>query len=307
MRAKESMVTVGIPTLEREAVLLDTIEMVLGQDYKDFEVIVADQTVEHQPEFLNQVKSMVERDKRLRYFLIQPQNLPAARNFIIAETKGQLVLFLDDDVKLKPDFISRHVALHRQHPEARVVVGRINQKSLPPSSRPLYFDKYGLPQGTFNSPANEPATTINGANLSLPTNVIKSIGGFHTAYAHSAIREESDTGYRLVKAGYKIFYSGDTELIHLAASSGGTRIYTAQFDNLRFYINDLLFMLRTVRPIYLPVSIFKRLRIYSGGSGLISLRRFKRIGLFWLGLVAALWTYIFRERNFSVKLVRQIT
>ena len=302
----DMFVSVGIPTLGREAVLVDTIKVVLAQDYKKFEIIVADQTTNHPIEFLKEVRALARANNQLRYYLIKPDNLPASRNFIASRAKGELILFIDDDVKLKSDFINQHVVAHRNHPEVAVVAGRIEQKNLPLSPYPLYFDKCGLPQGTFNCPSSNSAAMLPGGNHSLSPEVIKKVGGYHTAYKKNAVREESDMGHRLIKDGFQIYYSAEAGLIHLSVPSGGSRVHKPQFDNLRFYMNDLLFMLRTVGTPYLPLAMFRRLRIYSGGSGLISLRRFKRAGLFFIGLIGAVWLLIFEQGNFAAKEVKQI-
>jgi len=292
-----TFVSIGIPTLGREAVLLDTIKMVLDQEYPHFELIVANQTTNHKAGFLDQLQAIARDDDRLRCFLVRPVSLPAARNFIIEKAKGQLVLFIDDDVVLKPDFISRHVKAHIEHPEVTAVAGRIKQTGLPLSERPLYFDKYGLPQGTFNCPNSMASQTFPGGNHSVKAEAIKSIGGYHTAYKYDAVREESDTAHRLVKTGYQIYYSAEASLTHLSAPHGGSRVYKAQFDNLRFYINELLFMLRTVSPWLWPISIFKRLRIYSGGHGPTT--RLKRVMIFSIGFIAATWNYLFARKDFA--------
>ena len=295
------LVTVGIPTLGRDKVLLDTIGSVLSQDYPSYELIVADQTLDHDETFLNTLKE-IKKDKRLRYYRVEPENLPAARNFILAKARGILTLFVDDDMKFKKNFIATHVKEHTDHPEVSVVTGRIEQKGLPVSDFPLYFDKYGLPQGTFNCPNSGPCQTIPGGNHSAKTDVLKKNGGYHTAYKYDAVREESDISHRLYAAGYKMYYSAEAAATHLLVSHGGSRIYKEQFDNFRFYVNDLLFMLRTVKLYRLPWAIFRRLRIYTGGPlG----RRFKRTGIFASGFVIALWLLIFERQSFAAREVKR--
>ncbi|MEX2006659.1 MAG: glycosyltransferase family 2 protein [Candidatus Saccharimonadales bacterium] len=298
--AKKPFVSVGIPTLGRGQILLNTIHMVLAQGYELFEVIVADQSLEHNKKFLAKLKGL-KTDRRLRYFFVAPKSLPAARNFILKKAKGELIIFIDDDVQLKKDFISTHVHEHLRHPEVSVIAGRVEQKGLPLSDSPLYFNKYGLPQGTFNCPNSGPCEDFPGGNHSVRTSVLKKIGGYHTAYKKDAVREESDTSHRLHEAGFNMFYSAEASAVHLSVGHGGSRIYKVQFDSLRFYINDLLFMLRTVRLRYLPISIFKRARIYTGGPfG----RRFKRAGIFLAGFITALWLLIFERKSYPAREVR---
>ena len=299
--AKKPFVSVGIPTLGREQVLLDTLDVVLAQDFERFEVIVADQSSNHKEEFLAELEEL-RKDRRLRYFLVAPRSLPAARNFILQKAKGELILFIDDDVLLKKDFISTHVREHASHPDVSIVAGRVEQKGLPMSDFPLYFDKYGLPQGTFNCPNSGPCEDFPGGNHSVRISVLKKIGGYLTAYKKDAVREESDTSHRLHEAGFNMFYSADATLTHLSVGHGGSRIYKEQFDDLRFYVNDLLFMFRTVRIYNLPLSIFRRLRIYTGGPlG----RRFNRLAILSAGFLTALWLLIFECGSYASHEVKQ--
>jgi len=290
----QPFITVGVPTLDRSQVLLDTIKSILDQDYSSFEIVVADQTSGHSEVFLADLNKL-KKDKHLRYYRVEPKSLPAARNFILQKAKGELILFVDDDMKFKQNFIAAHAAEHASHSEVSVVAGRIDQKDLPLSNFPLYFDKYGLPQGTFNCPNSGPCKDFPGGNHSAKADVLKKIGGYRTAYKHDAVREESDAAHRLHAAGYKMYYSAEAAATHLSVSHGGSRIYKEQFDSFRFYINDLLLMLRSVKLYYLPLAIFRRLRIYTGGP---LIRRFKRAGIFIAGFIVALWLLLFERRSY---------
>lgn len=294
-RPGNPLITVGMPTLGREDVLLGTIKAVLVQDYQRLELVVADQTKDHGSDFLESLEEL-QKDRRLRYFKVAPPSLPAARNFILGKAKGDIVLFIDDDVKLRKNFVRSHIQEHAAHPEVSVVAGRIQQKGLPISDSPLYFDKFGLPHGTFNCPNSGPCVTIPGGNHSARTDMLKKVGGYHTAYKKDAVREESDIGHRLHEAGYKMFYSAEAGLIHMSIGHGGSRIYKEQFDDFRFYVNDLLFMMRAVKIYNMPLAIFRRLRIYTGGP--VS-RRLKRAGIFICAFITAFWLLCFERSNYA--------
>ncbi|MBI3624046.1 glycosyltransferase family 2 protein [Candidatus Saccharibacteria bacterium] len=305
MKTIKPLVTVGIPTYNRNQILLDTIKQLLLQTYESYEVIVADQTEQPAPDTLKAIEALVKKDSRLRYFRITPANLPAARNFIIQKAKGQLILFIDDDIQVGSQFIANHVTEHQVHPEVDVVAGRIVQKGMPLSNFALYFNKYGLPQGTFNCPDSLPCTYFPGGNHSVSIEALKQISGYYTGYQKNAVREESDAAFRLHNAGYKMFFSSKAALIHLSAPQGGSRIHNHQFDNPRFYINDLLFALRTVKIYYLPLALFRRLRIYTGGQGIVV--RFRRVVLFAGCFFVALWYYLFNRTNQVAQEVSEIT
>ena len=58
--------------------------------------------------------------------LAQPNaGAAAARDLGVRQARGEVVVIVDDDMQVGPDFLSRHLALHRAHPRA-VVMGRIH-------------------------------------------------------------------------------------------------------------------------------------------------------------------------------------
>ena len=95
-------VSVIIPTFQRELVLRNIISQVLSQDYPSFELIVIDQSLAHEPEtelFLQ------EYSGQFANYHLQEPNVAAARNYGISCAKGEIILFLDDDVEINPNWI----------------------------------------------------------------------------------------------------------------------------------------------------------------------------------------------------------
>src|SRR5437879_5683771 len=99
-------VSLIIPTYSRGEVLCDTIRMALAQTYPDFEVIVVDQTPVVAPKVAAYIESLGES---IQYHQLSPPNLPAARNVGVRSAAGDVVIFIDDDVCIQPDYIASHV------------------------------------------------------------------------------------------------------------------------------------------------------------------------------------------------------
>jgi GT2 family glycosyltransferase len=287
MNTPKPAITVAIPTLGRDAVLVDTIKQVLQQDFESFEVVVVDQTAHHDPKAQQFLGSC--SDPRFHYFLVAPPSLPAARNFALNQAKSDIVLFLDDDVILEPGFIRYHYEAFRQDPAIVAVGGRVINKTNTQelTKQPLLFDRLARGRNTFNCDVSQYGQSFPGGNMSIKKTAIQAIGGFDTRYVGSAEREESDTAYRLMKAGGKIYFEAKASILHLAAPAGGSRIFVPYFDSQRFYQNDLLFALKVVRPWDLPLSLAKRYRDAVRGQAPGTVLR--RSGLFGAGLAAAVW------------------
>jgi glycosyltransferase involved in cell wall biosynthesis len=100
-------ISVIVPTYQREDVLCSTITDVLQQDYPDFEVLVVDQTQDHQPETQAYLADMAENGK-IHYFQLPWASLPGARNYGVERSRGDIILFIDDDVELPEGYLKAH-------------------------------------------------------------------------------------------------------------------------------------------------------------------------------------------------------
>ena len=87
------MISVIIPTYNRFDLLMNSINSVLNQTHKDFEIIVIDDCSDDE-RYLELLSN-----KNIRYFRLEKRNgLPSkVRNFGINQSKGEWIAFLDDD------------------------------------------------------------------------------------------------------------------------------------------------------------------------------------------------------------------
>ena len=110
-------VSVVIPTYNRGEVLCQTMALALAQDYPDFEVIVVDQSAAPPQAVLSFVRTA---PTGLRYFRLSTPNLPAARNFGVGQARGEIIVFIDDDVIVGPEYAAMHARNYRDVSESRV-------------------------------------------------------------------------------------------------------------------------------------------------------------------------------------------
>lgn len=90
-----------IPTYNRGHLLLKTIESVLTQEYKDFEVLIVDDgSTDNTEEIVRTVS-----DKRVTYFKKENGERGAARNFGFGKSKGVYVNFFDSDDLMYPNHL----------------------------------------------------------------------------------------------------------------------------------------------------------------------------------------------------------
>lgn len=253
-------ISVIIPTYNREAVLIDTIQDILGQTEKDLELVVVDQSDRHSPETEKALREIT--DERFRYIKIRPVSLPAARNFGLKAAKAPIVLFIDDDIKAVKDLVKNHLAAFSRHPDVSAVGGRVLQGGFPIKKGVLEFDKHGVSHGVFT--ASEPGFTnaFPGGNHSIKVADALKLGGYDTRYYRIAFREESDLSLRMDRAGMKIYYEPKAEIFHINTVGGGLKHYVDLFDTIDFYRNDLFFVLHTVRPGDIPGALYAKFMEY---------------------------------------------
>lgn len=97
-------VSVIIPTLNRYAYLMDVFSDLEAQSYRNFEVIVCDQSDIFEP------RTFEGWTFPLKVIRQQEKALWLARNKCIRDSNGELVLLFDDDSRVGPDWIRMHVA-----------------------------------------------------------------------------------------------------------------------------------------------------------------------------------------------------
>ena len=97
MKNISPLVSVIIPSYNGLPFLKDAIKSVLEQTYKNFELIIVDDSSEDNT--YGYILSLIKKDKRIKYFKT-PKNTgttAAARNFGVKRSKGNFLSFLDAD------------------------------------------------------------------------------------------------------------------------------------------------------------------------------------------------------------------
>jgi peptidoglycan/xylan/chitin deacetylase (PgdA/CDA1 family)/glycosyltransferase involved in cell wall biosynthesis len=198
--------SVVVPTHNRRDVLVSrTLPAIFGQDLPadEYEVIVVvDGSTDGTIDMLERVKPPCA----LRV-LEQPQRGPsAARNMGIAASRGDLVLFLDDDIIPNPDVLRQHAAAHTG-PEPLVAHGSIFLAPGTPASvfacaiaswYKNYFDRLN-PQTGLKWPKDDYLIS----NSSLPRAALLACGGFDERLP---AKEDYELGLRLWKRGVRFQY-----------------------------------------------------------------------------------------------------
>ncbi|HEY7855942.1 MAG TPA: exosortase [Terriglobales bacterium] len=116
-----------IPTKNRPDDLVGTIASLLAQTVLPIELLVVDQGRDDSAE--RAVRALFDANGtvvKLRYFRTpEIRGLLEAREFAVRHAQGEILLFLDDDIELEPDYAAQLLALYRDDPKLTGAAGVI--------------------------------------------------------------------------------------------------------------------------------------------------------------------------------------
>lgn len=240
-------VSIAIPTYCREQVLLDTLGYLLNLSPAASEILVLDQTESHEAATEQRLEAL-HLAGDIRWIRLAVPSIPQAMNRGLLESREDLVLFLDDDIRPEPELIAAHQAAHAAHADV-LVAGRVIQ--------PWEEGRDFSSDGEFRFAGIKPAwiRQFMGGNFSVPRAAALALGGFDENFVRVAYRFEAEFAYRLRAAGGRIYFEPTACLHHLKAAGGGTRTFGEH--------------LSTWRPDHAVGAYYYALRARDEGRGLL--------------------------------------
>jgi glycosyltransferase involved in cell wall biosynthesis len=240
-------ISVIVPTYERRHLLERTLETVFVQDFAaaDYEtIVVVDGSTDGTAAYLRGI-----RKPSCGFKIIEQPNrgLASARNAGLREARGDLVLFLDDDLICDSRLIRAHYEAH-QRPGEWIVSGLI----LP--GREIH----GLAGDLHSTVLKKFASVVKdgiaewprvacGANDSAPRDMLIRAGGYDERFVGS--REELELGIRLWRMGARIRYQPEAVVYHSYEKSPADLV---ERESVKVARNELL--LCRIHPDYRPFS-----------------------------------------------------
>ncbi len=199
--AEKPLISVVIPTLNRYEYLKDVLRDLENQDFKNFEVIIVDQSSPYHKEFYENF------NLNLSLFYQEERALWLARNNAIRNSKGEFILLFDDDSRVERDWISNHL------------------KCLD------FFDgdiSAGVSLSTVGAeiPQNYSffhiSSQLDTGNVMLKKEIFRQIGLFDRQFEKQRMGD-GEFGLRAYLNGYKNISNPFASRVHLKVDSGGLR------------------------------------------------------------------------------------
>ena len=211
MPIKQVRLSIIIPTYGREQVLVDTLDSLLGYAKQDCEVILVDQTATHEPEVHTRLEYWSQQEA-ICWLRQTVPSIPMAMNRGASEAKGELLLFLDDDIVPDSHLHIAHILAQESH-RGDIIAGRVLQ--------PWHEDSHD--SDPFTKATAEIKEEFMGGNFSIRREKLFSLGGFDENFKGAAYRFEREFSDRILATGGTIWYEPTALIRHLHYQSGGTR------------------------------------------------------------------------------------
>ena len=191
---EQALITVYIPTFNREQLLRRALYSVLGQTYQNIEVIVIDDcSTDGTREFL---EKMTLIDRRVHY-LIQSFNSGAcaARNRAISLANGKFITGLDDDDYFQPQHLEQLVSAWKKKDHQSIAIYTNTMRKLPGGY------KKALPKAMSTNSQSLKVSNWIGNQIFVQTQVLRGIGGFSTDFP---AWQDYECWYRLLSSTGKV-------------------------------------------------------------------------------------------------------
>jgi len=140
-----------------------------------------------------------------------PEGPARARNLAASKAEGDILFFLDADVIIHKDAVSRVAAAFQQEPELVALFGSYDDEPFETNFLSQYKNLF---HHYVHQTANEEASTFWAACGAIRREVFLEMGGFDEKYHRPSI-EDIELGYRLKRSGYKIRLLKEIEVKHL--------------------------------------------------------------------------------------------
>lgn len=187
-------VSVAMPVYNAERYLVETVESILSQTFRDFELVAVDDgSTDGSLEIL---KQFAERDSRLRIISRRRTGIVGARNDGLASSRGEWIAAIDNDDVMLPDRIGRQVDYLRRNSGCVAVGGAA--LLIDPDGDPLFEYRPPIEHGEIeglllrgHNPMVQPAVMFR-------AEAVRSVGGYHPECEYS---EDFDLFLRLCERG----------------------------------------------------------------------------------------------------------
>ena len=249
-------VSVVVRSYNRLPALIELLTLLLAQDHDSFEVVVVEQSTQRAPEDVAQL-DVLARDPRLRVLQFPPLGGPAARNTGVRHTRGDLLVFIDDDdLPVGADWLRRHEA-NFADPKCLGVTGQFVEPNAAPYVNlerarrdVLSFNKLMWQRVFARTDQKKRVQSLMGGNAAIPRKTLERFGLWDEC---TPIEDEPSLAYRInagKAADEYMLFDPDVKMIRRLDVPGGMGKRTMSGP---FYAKRVFTFLHNIIGHYFPV------------------------------------------------------
>jgi GT2 family glycosyltransferase len=202
MLTPRKRLSVVIVTYGRDDCLVESLRCARRALGPDDELIVVDQRPQHRPATRAFLEELA-RDPQIRILVLDVASMTLARNVGGLAAHGEVLLYLDDDVRFTPDLFERHLG-HYRRPEVAGVAGHVREHG------DLVF-----------GPPWPYVRAARGANMSFRRDAFLRAGGFDVNFGGSFWGEDTEFSERVRRRAGPIANGPDCVIDHRPAAQAG--------------------------------------------------------------------------------------
>ena len=233
-------VSVAICTYNRADYLRQTLAGIAAQHFPrdHYEVLVIDNNSRDHTQAV--VAEFAAQRPAPKYVHEPKQGLGHARNRAIAEARGEIILFGDDDILVQPDWLAQMAVPFLADADSRI--GAVGGEVIPifPDGLPDWVREWHAPLNFRADPGPLPPRQLPmGANLAFRRRVFDEVGNFLTDRGRQGKNffggEETELLRRARAAGFEIWFSPGGAVKHQMPANRTTFRYASRhaFDSAR--------------------------------------------------------------------------
>ena len=232
----QKTISVIIPTYCRKTFLKDVIDCLKKQTILPLEAFIIDSSPESERLFKSEIEQL---PSWVNYKTCENiKNIPWKKNMMVPRCKGDIILFLDDDILFEESLIADYFDCFEET-DADGISGLVLLPNEEMSSDPIplqgRLDDVGA-QNVRNLNKVIETKAICTASFSIKRKVFLSVGGFDEQIPGTW--DDTELGFRLRDAGYEILHHPKPIVLHLKPNEGGAR---SDDEGLFFYVSNILY------------------------------------------------------------------
>ncbi len=245
--------SVAVCTYERGESLRECLESLVGQSYKNFEVVIIDGGSK---DVTNEVIEEYSKKLKIKKVVYKGKELSRVRDQGWRKAKGELVSWIDDDVVVSPDWAKSIVEIMDKNKDVGGVSGPTLVKKERLSERDVFsfYRKGGIwktlgeiweewflegnryqvgrifKSGAWSPGSNFPESLrikglqdvdyLEACNMTLRRDLVKKVGGFDYGYTKVAEWCELDLAKRVAEEGKRLVFSSKVKVNHNISRGG---------------------------------------------------------------------------------------